>query len=203
MFSQIIKTLENSTGYVSLNSICMSLRNDCPNLTSSNLKETVSNHLERGYKMGLIYRSADGFKLSVNLNKPENEYFESTLKRLNHEYRTSSPERVTTAVSSYQQEAPKSYVVDRRTPTLNSLWNKRPADCGPGWNRRPLAQRQAIAIRRRQAAQEKIRQRIRAARQRRARSRSRSRSPSRSRSRSRSPRRSRSRSRSRSARARG
>ncbi|EAT32416.1 AAEL015423-PA [Aedes aegypti] len=70
------------------------------------------------------------------------------------------------------------------TPILNRLW-KKTVDCGPGWSRRPLAQRQAIAIHRRQAAEEKVRQRMRAARQRRARSRSRSQSRTRTRSRSR------------------
>nr|XP_029718219.1 testis-specific H1 histone-like [Aedes albopictus] len=213
MFPTIIGILSTSDGYVTFDKIVEKLKSRFSELAtkSTNLESDISESLDRGCKLGLISSSSGSFKLAFDPNNLGGGNFPSELQAVMHELgsiKTSQQRNILSQQSSSAtpsaaelQDAPNLPRATRRkfTPILNSLWNKT-VDCGPGWSRRPLAQRQAIAIHRRQAAQEKARQRLRAARsQRRSRSRSRSRSRTRARSRS-SQRTSRSRSRSRSTR---
>uniref|UniRef100_A0A023EJR2 Uncharacterized protein n=1 Tax=Aedes albopictus TaxID=7160 RepID=A0A023EJR2_AEDAL len=173
IFPKIIEILRKSNGYESFDRICETLKKEFSSeaSTPSHLEQKVSDLINLGCTLGLISGSSDHFKLAVNLSKPEDETFQSRLQILNQEL---------SAIQASNPDSPDANAVASAPaePMASGSRVRRPDDCGPGWNRRPLAQRQAIAIRRRLAAQEKVRQKMRAARQRRGRSRSRSRSRS-------------------------
>lgn len=149
------------------------------------MQSKVQQTLDDAFSLGLANRSENGYKISFNLAVRENPQFEANLKKLKRELQVAKATPVT------RQQARTGDPVEGTSQAAN------PGDCGPGWRRRPVAQRQAIAIYRRMKAERQ------GSSDRKSRSRSRSRSTSRSRrrrssARSRSPRtRSRSRSRSR------
>ncbi|XP_055536469.1 arginine/serine-rich coiled-coil protein 2-like [Wyeomyia smithii] len=185
MMPAVFRVLNRSDGYVSFGSICSSIRTELPAGSSeaSSLQSKVRRALDDAYACGLVNQSENRYKISFDLGTAENPQFETKLKVLKREI----------------QQAKKSTRRDQQAqstdPREGSSQAAGPRDCGPGWRRRPVAQRQAIAIYRRMKAERQGRSPRRDSSSTRGRSRSRSRSR---RSRSRSRRRtSRSRSRSR------
>ncbi|XP_055634789.1 serine/arginine repetitive matrix protein 2-like [Toxorhynchites rutilus septentrionalis] len=218
MLPEIIQVLQCEDGHATLERIYAYMKNILPASTPWEVRQSVQDGLNAGTNCGLVLKTEKGFKLGVNLHKPESAQFVSALETLQQEIQerkslpAGEPDEAVAGSSRFvdrnsgsgmRPPAQRQTIATNRRrnePIVVATGRSTPAECGPGWRRRPLAQRQAIAISRRRQAEQRAREIIRSRRQGRSPARRGSRSRSRSRSsrrRSRSRARSRSRSRSR------